>query len=97
MNSINYKRIDLSGDASSRKFFRKIYVNNKSKIVVISKKEKFKNLILYDAINKLLLRNKILAPKLYDYSLKNGFIEISDFGNQTFYEIIKKKKSKIKK
>ena len=96
MNSINYKRIGLSGDASSRKFFRKIYDNNKNRIVVISKKEKFKNLILYDAINKLLLRNKILAPKLYDYSLKNGFIEISDFGNQTFYEIIKKKKSKIK-
>ena len=31
----------LTGDASSRKFFRKFYDNKKSKVIVVSKKEKF--------------------------------------------------------
>ena len=39
---------------------------NKSKsILVFSKKEKDKNLLTYDAVNKILIKNKILAPELY--------------------------------
>ena len=30
-----------------------------------NKKDKFKNLLVYDAISKILNKNKILAPKLY--------------------------------
>ena len=44
----------LAGDASSRKFFRKFCDDKKSKVKVVSKKEKFKNLILYAAINNFL-------------------------------------------
>ena len=58
----NLKKI--KGDASFRKFYRKKNKNNSS-IVVVSKKEKIKNLLVYDAINKILIKNKILAPKLY--------------------------------
>ena len=65
----------LSGDASFRSFYR----NKKNKsIVVFCKKDKFKNLIVYDAINKLLDRNKIKSPHLLK---KNNYIEISDLGN----------------
>ncbi|MDC3120505.1 hypothetical protein OA430_05905, partial [Candidatus Pelagibacter sp.] len=32
-------------------------------IIVLAKKEKAKNLLNYDAVNKILNRNKILAPK----------------------------------
>ena len=52
----NLKKI--KGDASFRKFFRRKYGNNSS-IVVLSKKEKNKNLLVYDAINKILIKNKI--------------------------------------
>ena len=45
----------LAGDASSRKFFRKFCDDKKSKVIVVSKKEKFKNLILYAAINNFLI------------------------------------------
>ena len=45
----------LAGDASSRKFCD----DKKSKVIVVSKKEKFKNLILYAAINNFLIKNKI--------------------------------------
>ena len=43
----------LKGDASHRKFFRKKanYVNS---IVIKAKKDKFKNLLVYDAISKIL-------------------------------------------
>ena len=56
MNFDNSKIIQIKGDASFRKFYRK-KINNKSSIVVYAKKEKIKNLLNYDAINKLLLKN----------------------------------------
>ena len=46
----------------------------KNSIVVFAKKEKFKNLIVYDAINKILNKNKILAPILYKENYKKGYI-----------------------
>ena len=57
----------ITGDASFREFYR-FTVNKNSKIVVLAKKEKYKNLIAYTIINKFLRSQKILAPKLYDYN-----------------------------
>ena len=85
----NLKKI--KGDASFRKFYRKKNKGNSS-IVVISKKEKIKNLLIYDAINKILIKNKILAPKLYKENYKKNFIEIEDFGDDTIFKILNKKK-----
>ena len=70
------KLIKIKGDASFRSFFRK-RVNGKFSIVVYAKKEKFKNLLVYDAINKILNKNKILAPRLYAQRYDKNFIEIS--------------------
>ena len=82
----------IKGDASFRKFFRKKN-KNKNSIVVFAKKEKFKNLIVYDAINKILNKNKILAPNLYEENYKKGYIEIQDFGDETILKILQKKKN----
>ena len=82
----------IKGDASFRKFFRKKN-NNKNSIVVFAKKEKFKNLLVYDAINKIFNKNKILAPNLYEENYKKGYIEIQDFGDETIFKILLKKKS----
>ena len=84
----NLKKIE--GDASFRKFFRK-KKNNFTSIIVFSKKEKFKNLLVYDAINKVLNKNKILAPKLYQEMYDKNFIEIQDFGNDTIFKILVRK------
>ena len=90
-NSAKLKKI--KGDASFRKFFR--YQENNS-IIVLSKKEKLKNLLIYDAINKILIKNKILAPNLLKENYSNNYIEIQDFGDKTLFEILKnKKKNKI--
>ena len=86
----NLKKI--KGDASSRKFFRKKDKNINS-IIVYSKKDKSKNLLVYDAINKILIKNDVLAPSLYQENYKKSFIEIQDFGDQTVFKILKSKSS----
>jgi len=83
----------LKGDASHRKFFRKKY-NQGNSIVILAKKDKFKNLLVYDAISKILNKNKILAPKLFRENYKNNYIEVEDFGNETIFKILKKSKNK---
>ena len=82
------KLIKIKGDASFRTFFRKVNVQQNS-IIVSAKKEKFKNLIVYDAINKILRKNKLLAPDLYNENYRKNFIEIEDFGNKTILNEIK--------
>ena len=80
--SKDYKKI--KGDAS----FRKFYKNNKTKsILVYAKKEKNKNLLIYDAINKILIRNGVIAPKLLKQNYKKNFIEIEDLGDKTIYQL----------
>ena len=83
----------LKGDASHRKFFRKKY-NDGSSIIILAKRDKFKNLLVYDAINKILNKNKILAPKLYQENYKNNHIEVEDFGDDTIFKILKNSKNK---
>ena len=80
----------IKGDASFREFYRNR--ENKS-IFVISKKEKLKNLLIYDAINKILIKNQILAPNLLSENYISNYIEINDFGDQTLFQILKKKKN----
>ena len=79
----------IKGDASFRSFYRKTN-KKKNSIIVFAKKEKEKNLLIYDAINRLLIENKILAPKLYKENYKQNFIEIEDFGDDTVFKILKK-------
>jgi len=83
----------LKGDASHRKFFRKKH-NDVNSIKILAKKDKFKNLLVYDAISKILNKNKILAPKLYQENYRNNYIEVQDFGNETIFKILKKSKNK---
>ena len=88
---LNLKEIkEIKGDASFRKFYRNKKNNS---IIVYSKKEKLKNLLIYDSINKILIKNKILAPKLLNHSYKDHLIEVEDFGDDTLFNILEKKKT----
>ena len=89
-NKLMLKKI--KGDASFRSFYRKTN-NKKNSIIVYATKEKEKNLLIYDAINSLLIENKILAPKLYKENYKKNFIEIEDFGDDTVFKLLKKNRS----
>ena len=84
------KLIPIKGDASFRKFYRK-KLKKKSSIIVYTKKEKIKNLLNYDSINKLLLKKKINAPRLLSENFDKNLIEINDLGTKTIFDILKKK------
>ena len=91
INLMESKILPITGDASFRTFYRFI-LNKKGKILVLAKKEKYKNLIAYSSINKFLRNNKIFAPKLYTYNFSKGVIVIEDFGDRSFYKLLLKKK-----
>ena len=93
MNLMKSKILPIKGDASFRKFYR--FVSKKNKIIITAKREKYKNLIAYLAINRFLRNNKILAPKLYEIDFSKGRMIIEDFGNSSFYNLIIKKKNKF--
>ena len=84
---------EIKGDASYRKFFRK-KGKKFSSIIVFSSKEKQKNLLIYDAVNKILVKNKILAPILYQENYKKNYLEIEDFGDDTIFKILSKDRKK---
>ena len=91
---MKYKLKKISGDASFREFYR-LEKNNKTSIIVSAKKEKFKNLIVYAIVNKILNINKINAPKLLSNHYINNMIEISDLGEKSFYDYVISKKNKL--
>jgi len=92
---MKFKIQPIIGDASFRTFYR-LTLNKKSKIIVLAKKKKYKNLIAYSTINKFLRTNKILTPKLYTHNYAKGIIIIEDFGNLSFYRVLLKTKNKLK-
>jgi len=84
------KMMPIPGDASFRTFYR-----IKNKIIVLAKKEKYKNLIAYSAINKFLRINNIYAPNLHVSNFSKGVIVIEDFGDTSFHKILIQKKNKF--
>ena len=92
---MNYEIKRISGDASFREFYR-IKKKKKTSIIVFATKEKFRNLIVYCAVNKILNDYNILSPRLIKNSYKDNMMEITDLGSLSFYDYIKNKKNKFK-
>ena len=82
----------LKGDASLRTFFRN-KKKESSSIIVYANKNKKSNLLIYDSINQILLKNNILAPKLLSENYSKNYIEIEDFGDQTIFNLLKKSRT----
>ena len=91
---MQYKIKKISGDASFREFY-KIEKNSKYTILVKANKDKFRNLIIYAAVNELLIKNKINAPKLIKEYFSNNMMEIENLGDHSFLEHVKNKKNKF--
>ena len=60
---MKFKLEKIRSDASFREFFR-LHKGEKTSVIVKARKEKFKNLILYSAVNKFFRKNRVYAPKL---------------------------------
>ena len=82
---------EIKGDASFRKFYRN---TKKNSIIVLANREKIKNLLIYDSINKILIKNNIIAPQLLSQNYKKNYIEIQDLGKKTIYQIFSNYKKK---
>ncbi len=91
---MKYRLKKISGDASFREFYR-LKRKNKTTIIVSAEKEKFKNLAVYAAINNILNKNRINAPRLLSYHYENNMIEISDLGKKSFLDYVISKKNKF--
>ena len=87
----NKKVTKLEGDASERKFYR-----SKNSIIIFSKKNKKKNLLIYDAINRILNSGGICAPRLLKNNYKKNLIEVNDLGDVTLLRLLKNRKNKKK-
>ena len=85
---MQFKLKKIRSDASFREFFR-LYKGDKTSIIVTSKKERFKNLVIYSAVNRFLRKKGILTPKLISQYFKEGIMEIEDFGNNTLLDSVK--------
>ena len=81
----------LAGDASFRKFYR----SSNNSIFVFANKNKYVNLVVYEAINRCLNKNKVKAPKLKKEFYNKNYIEIEDLGDNSIFKILKKKKNKL--
>jgi len=91
MKLSNKKVTKLEGDASERNFYR-----SKDSIIIFSKKNKKKNLLIYDSINRILNSNGINAPKLLKNNYKQNFIEVNDLGDTTLFKLLNNRKNKKK-
>ena len=92
---MQFKLKKIRNAASFREFFR-LYKGKKTTIIVIAKKERFRNLVIYSAINKFLRNKGIYTPKLISKNFNENFIEIEDFGNKTLFDYLKQSKNKLK-
>ena len=82
----------LAGDASFRRFYR----STNGSVIVFSKKNKYSNLLIYEAINRCLNKNGINAPKLKKNFYNKNYIEIEDLGDNSILKLLKKKAYKNK-
>jgi len=91
---MQFKLKKIKSDASFREFFR-LYKGKKTSIIVTAKKERFKNLIVYSAINRFFRKKGIHTPKLISQHFKQGIMEIEDLGNNTLIHYVKHSKNKL--
>ena len=92
---MQFKLKKIKGDASFREFFR-LQKGKKTSIIVIAKKERYKNLIVYSLLNKFLKQKGIYTPKLISSHFKEGIMEIEDLGHYTLFHYLKSSKNKFK-
>ena len=75
--------VDLSGDASFRKYYR-VKKNNLSYVVMDCPPDK-ENLKSFISVTEKLHHAKINVPNLFDCDDENGFLVLSDLGDDLYY------------
>ena len=80
---MEFKLKKIKSDASFREFYR-LHKGKKTSIIVTTQKERFKNLVVYAAINKFLKTKGIYTPQLISNHFKQGIMELEDLGTISY-------------
>lgn len=83
----NFKLEPLINDASSRQYFRLHLEVNLSHIAMIAPPDK-ENIIAFITIAKDFARQGICTPDILAYNLEQGFMLLSDLGNDLYLNIL---------
>ena len=94
LNLMQFKLKKIKSDASFREFYR-LYKGKKTSIIVTAKKNRFRNLLVYSAINRFLRKKGVYTPRLISKHFKEGIIEIEDFGDKTLLSHVKQSRNKL--
>ncbi|MGC1854815.1 MAG: phosphotransferase [Candidatus Aquirickettsiella sp.] len=86
LSNSNFELQPLINDASSRQYFR-LQLGNFSHIVMINPSDK-ENIIAFIAIAKDFARQGIFTPEILAYNLEQGFMLLSDLGNDLYLNIL---------
>lgn len=83
----NFELVPLINDASSRQYFRLRLEDNLTQIAMIAPPDK-ENIIAFIAIAKDFARQGIFTPEILAYNLEQGFMLLSDLGNDLYLNIL---------
>lgn len=76
----------LINDASSRQYFR-LRIGNSSQIVMVAPPDK-ENIVNFVAIARDFARQGIYTPEILAYNIEQGFMLLSDLGNDLYLNIL---------
>lgn len=85
---MDYKIDFLAQDMSVRKYYR---VKAEDKNFVLMEAPPPENPKLFWQISEYLQNHKLSSPKILDHDIKNGFLLLEDFGDNTFTKVLEKK------
>lgn len=84
----------VSGDASFRRYFRFIakntYGEDRVSLIAVDAPPELENSQPFIDVAKLLLKNKLPVPKIYQSSIEQGYFVIEDFGDQLLLDALNK-------
>jgi N-acetylmuramate 1-kinase len=86
LSNSNFELQPLINDASSRQYFR-LRLGSFSHIVMVAPPDK-ENIIAFIAIAKDFARQGIYTPEILAYNLDQGFMLLSDLGNDLYLNIL---------
>lgn len=86
LSNSNFELQPLINDASSRQYFR-LRLDNSNHIVMIAPPDK-ENIAVFIAIAKDFARQGIYTPEIFAYNLEQGFMLLSDLGDDLYLNIL---------
>lgn len=87
-NLENCQITKVAGDASFRSYYR-VFAKDKNFILMFAP-PKYEKIEPFIEVDEFLIKNNILAPKIYAKDFENGFLLLQDFGDESLNKFLLK-------